>query len=1366
MQSLSTVSEPEDDDRRMISGSSRPGSRRRSRTLIRIGVSLAVLGVLAVGAYFGRSALRAARASEARERGLAAFEQKDWAAALGDLGTAVAFDQTNTELLTKYGEARANVPQPGGRHLAEAARIYRVAMDAGAPRLEMLRKLLRVYADFGALVETAETAEAILAIVPGDREAITALVGTLWARGKDEDAVKVLESAIALMPADLGLRTALINTLERIEEDKSAVLARIDAWLVQPDAPRALRDVRLAFALDHKLVDEPVFDPPFDDSWKPASVEEARTRAELLYKIGRIDDACAALRRAREAGMDDVGLMRDEFRIRFFAGDVAGASELCESKGGGSDAPDGDRAFFRAVLAVAAPDSSAAVQALEAFKPAVGSPAATWRENLLASFKSGKPPVELAPARIIAELVPTAVAVYEMRRAWTLRAAEEPLRASIAAERAFKASEESWWEAGVLLARTRLEAGKFGLANNAARLTWLRNQERYDVLALVIESETAQRLAGLAAGRDISGLERDARNLLEKKGLGADARRVALQALLLCGQAEFAREEARKILADPTLTVRDAKAIATVGASLSRLDGKPEFAEAAAARLEALGADPFEIAEVRAIAAEIAGDPLRGLELLVMAAGDSRAKLAKAAEYADRLLPDRAPELWLKSLPDGAGPAVLSRAARANADLARKAFETLAAEGATTRVAIARLRLSTALPDAFPLDKALYEAEERRKIGEPDPLLLVEMGDALLNAREPDPRQAANLYLLAYKADTDRADFLLRALKAYSQLGDLALLGLTAEQLLNAAGGDLNLRYTAIIALCEAGRAKDAAAAARALAFSLVRDEYFALAGRAQALAGDAPGAERFLREVIARPGEWPESVKSLVGLLRANGRGAEAEQILSSEGYADDPVLAAIAAVEQACRSGSVDSATGAIAVLDLGDDRLKEFARTLAIGGGPCGEAALARIEAVEGAAAAGRVRLVARTFVVDPSAMPTLAEAREAAKAAPQDWTGWLALIRTASRRGEIAAALEAVRESRKSCPSSLPLLQSSVDALISGGALDEARTLISPFRGASGLDPTVRLASATLEIAEGRGERALAELDALADASVRAANTALRVRAAALAGRYDAAAEARADAALVEPDIGGMMSVDEALKLVDALRARGGLLPSTEARLLAKIALRRPADASLASAAAESSRRALGSTGEPPIERATAAFTAAVASGDAAAIDAARAAMVSATDPEVGALLASSAGDASTKPLSRRIAGLLAYNEAEAILDRGGDPARALALADRSKQLLAGRPEPEELRARALLASGRAQDAAASLAGARALPKLFALRAEAFIALGKRKEALEDSARAAAALERTPHAPIDLKARIADIERRARDLPIAK
>ncbi|MFM7133332.1 MAG: hypothetical protein ACKO0W_03345, partial [Planctomycetota bacterium] len=190
----------------------------------------------------------------------------------------------------------------------------------------------------------------------------------------------------------------------------------------------------------------------------------------------------------------------------------------------------------------------------------------------------------------------------------------------------------------------------------------------------------------------------------------------------------------------------------------------------------------------------------------------------------------------------------------------------------------------------------------------------------------------------------------------------------------------------------------------------------------------------------------------------------------------------------------------------------------------------------------------------------------------------------------------------------------------------------------------------------------------------------------------------------------------------------------------------------------------SRRVLASTADVPLERATSAFSAAVASGDESAIAAAREAMISATRPAVRALLDIAATPSGDDALAKQVAGILANNEADAIVRRKGDLARAVKLAERARMLLPGRPEPEETHARALIASGRFAEAQQVVAAGAVTADRCALRAEALLGQSRRKEALEEIARAAQAFERLPYAPIDLDARIKDLERQIRALPI--
>ncbi|MFM7052611.1 MAG: tetratricopeptide repeat protein [Planctomycetota bacterium] len=1321
---------------------------RRRRSLFRLALSIALLAALAGGLWIGRKVWRTAQADAARERGIAAAERRDWKTALPDLSSAAVVHRDDPKLLLLFAEARRRVPKTGLRHLTDAAGIYRAAIEAGASKEETQPKLLAVLMDAQQFVEAADLARQILERSPTDPAALEALVGTLMLRGKFDDCIALLEKAIAATPADMGLRTALIDAMVRSGAKPADIRARIDAWIAEPGAPRVLRDLRAAVVFDEQGAAAVVLDPPFDDAWRPADAAEASFRSRLLARLGRIDDACRALELGRAVAPDEIALLRDEIRYRFFAGRTEGLEATIDALAAVAPAADADAAerarglrdALRAALVVWQGGREAAIAALESLKTANDSLESEWRSRLLESFRADIAPRALRVASFGDGADPVLVAVYDMRRARMLAEAGDAAEAAVSAREAYLASEGQWRPAAILMMRALLDAGRYGEAAAGARLFARQAGGDPELRILALEAEGKSRLAGLAAGRDVGEFAKELREVLASPAVGADGRRVAIEGLFIAGARDEARVAARALLEDPALGQSDARTVARIGDGLGRSLQDPAPARAAAERLKSMGADPWLQAEIDAVASEREGDPVKGLETLLAAAGGDRMNIAKAALYADRLVPDKAAAIFARSLPEGAAAAMTSRAVSTDPALARAAIESLEKQGGGLPYAFGLLRMTMIDPAAFPAEKSLLVAEEARRENPNDAQLLVAMAEVVAAGGAANRNAAVDLMRQAFRLDVSRLDFLGRALTMAS--GDQALLASLAEELLGAAGGDVVARRLVVAALCDAGQVQRAADSAIRIAEVTGLDEDVALAGRTLAMAGDAARSERLLKAALERSGSWPQTLQTLAAVQRLLGKSAEARETLRLAGGAADPVERALEAARDAEDKGDAAAFAAALDAVDGKDARVGGYLRDVVLRRGALAVPSRDRIAAAEGAKAAERAALAAATYgerLPDIKAADALAMAREAR----EDWTGWVAAIRIPARRGERAAAAAAAAEALTALPRELRLGVDAIGALVDAGRFTDAERAAAVLVSIGGLEPSLREAAARLEIARGDGTKALLQLDAIVDAAAKGRTRDLRAQAFALKGDMKAAAAGASEAALlrVAPMLDGAQ--------LDALWAEIGTRPGVSPRVIAEIAFlrarRAPSDAAVRASASEAARRILALEGQTA-ETLAAAFTTALAGSDAAVSAAAREAFLRVMGGAAAELVAGSASGDKADAASRFAAVFVLNNEADAIRRQGGEAKRAVPLAQRAVALAsaAQKPAVETTLARCLVADGRAEEALAMLAtGDSTASQLFA-RAEALAKLGRRDDAERDLARARSMLASTPYA----------------------
>lgn len=140
-------------------------------------------------------------------------------------------------------------------------------------------------------------AQEILAVMPGQREAILLLAQALRAAGDPAQAAEVLRGAVAARPADFAAWGDLADTLLDLGDAEAAAdayMREVDASVIDPvlvDAAVALREGRLHVAeqaLRVRLLA------------RPTDVAAIRMLAEVAAQLGRYEDAGNLLSRALE----------------------------------------------------------------------------------------------------------------------------------------------------------------------------------------------------------------------------------------------------------------------------------------------------------------------------------------------------------------------------------------------------------------------------------------------------------------------------------------------------------------------------------------------------------------------------------------------------------------------------------------------------------------------------------------------------------------------------------------------------------------------------------------------------------------------------------------------------------------------------------------------------------------------------------------------------------------------------------------------------------------------------------------------------------------------------------------------------------
>ncbi|MBS0197383.1 MAG: hypothetical protein JSR77_11560 [Planctomycetes bacterium] len=131
---------------------------KAARRLILVGVVI-VLGILAITLLFGvRRWQNERRTNQLRVDGMAAFAKADYPGTILNLSKLLRRTPQDREAWLALAQARENVEESGGKHLAMAAGAYSRAWTLDESDTKTGRKLLRLYNEIGQAVEARDLA--------------------------------------------------------------------------------------------------------------------------------------------------------------------------------------------------------------------------------------------------------------------------------------------------------------------------------------------------------------------------------------------------------------------------------------------------------------------------------------------------------------------------------------------------------------------------------------------------------------------------------------------------------------------------------------------------------------------------------------------------------------------------------------------------------------------------------------------------------------------------------------------------------------------------------------------------------------------------------------------------------------------------------------------------------------------------------------------------------------------------------------------------------------------------------------------------------------------------------------------------------
>ena len=773
---------------------SRPSRRRRSK--VRIAIVCVVVAAIVGGAAAARAWRRSTQEKSARQIGLEAFERGEWDTTIRNLSLLVAREVAEPSELLAFAHARMRVPLDRGAHIAQAVAMIDRARTLGADSARCDSMLLDAYVEGGMLAEAQREAERVLLHDERHPQARRVVVHAYITRGRLEDAERVLRRAVELEPTVLANRVALARILTRRLLDEAlggrpdvlrakALVDEISAWSREAEAPAGVGELAQAVALELGIESREELAPRVAGFESPVhSREEAELRAALLDAVGRRHDADQLFAEFRAQLPTDapmrVEIARIEFRRAVFAGDPQGARRLLESelrRHGNGDVVGIDVALDAVLCIVDGRDAD--LRALIAAHGPVSREVAAWFDALCASLDA-KDRADRSRPHEVDVVAEAALRLVEAQRALRSGVPNEALRRA---------------DDAVLLARGRFDDAEAVAIESLVRLG--RHDEAVGRAERLVEV-TAARPQALAwrlfcesyvrGTRSREAIIADARTILASPDVGLRAYACAAAALGAAGESAEAAATFAQAVEATAVAEGDCVALAECAVLLARAFNDMTLLRSVRgtiARDAAILSDDrrWALAWIDALDAEHRGDAVRALDLLRIAAGENRHRLAIAGQFGDSRGVEGSAAILRASLPEGAAIVAGTRAALEEPKLAVDAVGALGRHGAPRELTLARLRLAIAHPSAFDLDSVLVSAAEARRKDPLDVELLAGVAGLLLATSPPDPAQA-----LAVLGDAIRlapSDELLRerAIEAALLAGEITLAREHAEAL-------------------------------------------------------------------------------------------------------------------------------------------------------------------------------------------------------------------------------------------------------------------------------------------------------------------------------------------------------------------------------------------------------------------------------------------------------------------------------------------------------------------------------------------------------------------------------------------------------
>lgn len=190
-------------------------NRRTKRRLIVLVSVVGLAAVVGVGGSVIRQSNRRDMAERALEKGLAAYEAKDYRTAREQLIIHMRVNRQNPEAWVALGDAQRHLPAPNARHLIDARGFLEMALSLDPSNTKARHVLLDIHQQLGNWQELAQVAGALLELEPQNQTAAMLRIEALLRIGNENAAIEASKQLVALRQGDIEAHIEAVRVLQR-----------------------------------------------------------------------------------------------------------------------------------------------------------------------------------------------------------------------------------------------------------------------------------------------------------------------------------------------------------------------------------------------------------------------------------------------------------------------------------------------------------------------------------------------------------------------------------------------------------------------------------------------------------------------------------------------------------------------------------------------------------------------------------------------------------------------------------------------------------------------------------------------------------------------------------------------------------------------------------------------------------------------------------------------------------------------------------------------------------------------------------------------------------------------------------------------